>query len=334
MLFAASSMSIYYNDNEPYVAQWLRNLIAAGHLPAGEVDDRPIEEVQPDDVASFTQCHFFAGLGGWPYAMRLAGWPDDRPLWTGSCPCQPFSAAGKRQGTADKRHLWPQFYRLIAECRPPRIVGEQVASRLGREWLGGVRADLEALGYAVGAADLCAASVGAPHIRQRLYWVADAAGRDASAERVQRSGQYGQQPEDGSASKLGDAGVAGSRRNGGAIPSAQGEGDSERRDLGRFIDEFIAASSGVGNAERGGCESGCERSAGPETEIATTGCRSFWSRSEWLLCRDGKRRPVEPGIQPLAHGVPARVAKLRAAGNAIIPQIAAEVLKAWMEVAP
>ena len=104
----------------------------------------------------------------WPYALRLAGWPDDRNVWTGSCPCQPLSSAGQRKGHADERHLWPAFYSLIAECRPAIVFGEQVASKDGREWLAGVRADLEALGYACGAADLCAAGAGAPHIRQRF----------------------------------------------------------------------------------------------------------------------------------------------------------------------
>ena len=155
----------YYNENDPFAASWLRNLIAAGYISAGEVDERSIADVGPADVAGFGQCHFFAGIAGWPLALSLAGWPSDRPVWTGSCPCQPFSAAGKRRAAADERHLWPEFLRLIAECRPPTIFGEQVASKDGRLWLAGVRADLEALGYAVGAADLCAAGVGAPHIR-------------------------------------------------------------------------------------------------------------------------------------------------------------------------
>ena len=166
-------MAAYYNEYEPYAAQWLRNLIKAGLIADGEVDERSIEEVQADELKGFTQCHFFAGIGGWSYAARLAGWDDDRPLWTGSCPCQPFSAAGKQRGTSDERHLWPAFYELIRQSNPPVVFGEQVASRLGRDWLAGVRTDLETVGYAVGAADLCAASVGAPHIRQRLWWVAD-----------------------------------------------------------------------------------------------------------------------------------------------------------------
>ncbi|MCL2649049.1 MAG: DNA cytosine methyltransferase [Phycisphaerales bacterium] len=126
------------------------------------------------DLREFTQVHLFAGIGGWSHALRLAGWPDDRPVWTGSCPCQPFSQAGKKLAQKDDRDLWPEFFRLIRECRPPTIFGEQVTSELGRQWLAGVRTDLEAPGYAVGAADLCAASVGSPHIRQRLFWVAHA----------------------------------------------------------------------------------------------------------------------------------------------------------------
>ena len=138
----------YYNEWEPYPAQWLRNLIRAGHIPDGTVDERDIREVAGDDLKGFGQCHFFAGIGGWAYAARLAGIPDDEPIWTGSCPCQPFSSAGQRKGHADERHLWPAFQSLIAECRPAKIFGEQVASKDGREWLAGVRADLENLGYA------------------------------------------------------------------------------------------------------------------------------------------------------------------------------------------
>jgi DNA (cytosine-5)-methyltransferase 1 len=164
----------YYNEIDPYAAQWLRNLIAEGLIAKGDVDERSIKDVRGSDLAGYTQCHFFAGIGGWSYALRLAGWPDSEPVWTGSCPCQPLSSAGQRKGHADERHLWPAFHALIAERRPATVFGEQVASKDGREWLAGVRADLEALGYALGAADLCAASAGAPHIRQRIFWLADA----------------------------------------------------------------------------------------------------------------------------------------------------------------
>ena len=138
-------MTAYYNEHEPYAAQWLRNLIAAGHIAAGDVDARDIQDVTPDDLTGYTQCHFFAGLGGWSYALRLAGWPDDRPVWTGSCPCQPFSAAGKRSGTDDARHLWPEWFRLIDVCRPPIIFGEQVSGVGGRAWLSGADQNLQRL---------------------------------------------------------------------------------------------------------------------------------------------------------------------------------------------
>jgi DNA (cytosine-5)-methyltransferase 1 len=170
-------MSAYYNEIDPNAAQWLRNLIAANLIAPGDVDERSIAEVQPDDVRNYTQVHFFAGIGGWGAALRIAGWPDDRPVWTGSCPCQPFSCAGKRKGDSDPRNLWPDMFRLIRECRPDTIFGEQVASAIGHGWLDRVCADLEAEGYAVGTVVLGAHSVGAPHIRQRLFWVADAGSR-------------------------------------------------------------------------------------------------------------------------------------------------------------
>jgi DNA (cytosine-5)-methyltransferase 1 len=164
-------MAAYYNEHDPPTAAWLRELIRAGLIADGDVDERSVVDVRPADLAGFAQCHFFAGIGGWSYALRLAGWDDAEPVWTGSCPCQPLSSAGLREGHADERHLWPAFYRLIAQCRPSVVIGEQVASKDGREWFAGVRADLEALGYACGGADLCAAGVGSPQVRQRLYWV-------------------------------------------------------------------------------------------------------------------------------------------------------------------
>lgn len=176
-------MTAYYNEIDPFAAQWLRNLIDAGHIAPGVVDDRSIEEVTANDLKGFTQCHFFAGIGVWSYALRRAGWPDDRPVWTGSCPCQPFSQTGKRSGSADERHLWPHFHYLIEQCQPEVIFGEQVASKDGLAWFDTVQADLEGAGYAAAAFDLCAAGVGAPHARQRLYWVGNTTGERGKRSR-------------------------------------------------------------------------------------------------------------------------------------------------------
>jgi DNA (cytosine-5)-methyltransferase 1 len=161
-----------YNEIEPYAAEWLRNLAAAGHIAEGRVDERSIAELRPEDISPAEQFHTFAGIGVWSHALRLARVPDSLPVWTGSCPCQPFSAAGAGHGFADPRHLWPEWFRLIRECRPPLIFGEQVASPDGLTWLDLVQSDLEGAGYAFAAFDLCAASFGAPHIRQRFYFCA------------------------------------------------------------------------------------------------------------------------------------------------------------------
>ncbi|WP_249902485.1 DNA cytosine methyltransferase [Ralstonia pseudosolanacearum] len=169
-------MGAYYNEIDPYAAAWLRNLIAAGHIAPGDVDERDIQDVRPEDLRGYRQHHFFAGIGVWLLALRRAGWADDRPVWTGSCPCQPFSQAGKGLAFADERHLWPVWYHLISECRPAIVFGEQVAGKGADAWIDLVQDDMEAVDYAVGAVPFPAAGVGAPHIRDRLYWVAHADG--------------------------------------------------------------------------------------------------------------------------------------------------------------
>jgi DNA (cytosine-5)-methyltransferase 1 len=175
----------FYNENDKKTAAWLRELIKCGHIPNGIVDERSIEDIKGNELSEFIQCHFFAGIGGWSYALRLAAWPEKKHIWTGSCPCQPFSNSGKNEGLLDKRHLWPAFQRLIQERKPSTVIGEQVASKAGRDWLSGVRFEMEGMGYEFGAANLCSAGVGAHDIRQRLYWVADS---DGNRLRCERSG--------------------------------------------------------------------------------------------------------------------------------------------------
>jgi DNA (cytosine-5)-methyltransferase 1 len=291
-------MANYYNEIDPYAAQWLRNLIDAGHIAPGIVDERSITDVKPADLAGYTQCHFFAGIGVWSHALRQSGWPDSRPVWTGSCPCQPFSAAGNGGGVTDKRHLWPTWFNLIRECRPPVIFGEQVESAINHGWLDLVQADLEGEDYACGAVGLPAGGVGAPHIRQRLWFVAHA-----------DSGRH-----DGWASATGrQTGASAGLANGGASDQL---GDSDdTRSQGRIR---------PGNVELHG-------EAGQERPTATTG---FWCDAQWLPCRDGKARPVEPGTFPLAYGTTARVGRLRAYGNAIVPQVAQTVIEAYLETYP
>lgn len=300
-------MTAYYNEHDAYAAAWLRNLIRDRLIAPGDVDERSIVDVQPGDLAGYEQCHFFAGIGGWSYALRLAGISDDRSLWTGSCPCQPFSSAGKQGGSSDERHLWPAWFRLIRECRPDRIFGEQVEGAVGFGWIDRVFADLEDEGYACGAAVLGAHSVGAPHIRQRLYWLADAgaSGRGVLQRSERADGRQEVEPP-----RWGDT-----SRPCPVHPASCGRTDCS--------ETWCVARDGLGNA------------ASEQVGRA----RQPWSHSVWLPCTDGRARRIEPGIQPLVTGLPvavdglgtvSRVGTLRGAGNAICPQVATAFIRAYL----
>jgi len=307
----------YYNESDHYAAQWVRNLIVAGHIAPGEVDERSILDVKPSELAGFTQCHFFAGIGVWSYALRRAGWQDNRFVWTGSCPCQPFSKAGAGRGFDDDRHLWPFWFHLIKQCRPRVVFGEQVEAAIRHGWLDLVQADMEGIGYAFAAANIPAAGVGAPHIRQRLWFVADAldgagkrsqprpveqvvpkgAGEVYAGKLAHHDGEHDTQPY-GCASQLGDANHA-------RLEGLAGHGDA-----------------GAGRPQ-------------PTGSVTAPGAvNGFWADADWIPCHDGKWRPVEPGAFPLANGAPARVGRLRAYGNAINAENAREFIAAYMECRP
>jgi DNA (cytosine-5)-methyltransferase 1 len=299
LLLSGGEVVAYYNENDPFAAQWLRELIADGVICGGDVDDRSIEDVRPSDLSGYTQCHFFAGIGVWSLALRQAGWPDDRPIFTGSCPCQPFSAAGKGGGFADERHLWPAVFHLIAERAPDVVVGEQVASKDGLAWLDLVSSDLEAASYAIAAVDTCAAGFGAPHIRQRLYFGAKRVGQsDSSGRPARRQG--------GEADRYRSAVITGSSHVRMADTSVNG-----------FQRSAIKTVFGTWRREEGNA-AGCSRIPldDPRRPGPTNG---LWRNADWLFCRDGKWRPAEPGTFPLvdAGTFRNRVAELRGAGNAI-----------------
>jgi DNA (cytosine-5)-methyltransferase 1 len=301
-----NKMTVYYNEIDPYAAQWLRNLIAAGHLAKGEVDERSITEIQPDDLLGFDQCHFFAGIGVWGHALRRAGWADDRPVWTGSCPCQPFSAAGKQEGFADERHLWPTWFNLIRQCRPAIVLGEQVASAL--DWLDLVSTDMEDAGYAFGAADLCAAGFGGAHIRQRLYFTGVA---DTYNTRPQGWGRMSKRAGECVAGAGGvDGGLADAEHHDGR-PIQQ-----ERRQEGRTADGRDCAGAGGNGHDR------------PHAPMLGR------DAADWLYCRDDKWRPVEPGTFPLADAATSRVGRLRAYGNGLDAETATQFVAAVMDCAP
>lgn len=377
-------MSAYYNEIDPYAAEWLRNLIKQGHIADGVVDDRSISDVRPEELFEFTQCHFFAGIGIWSHALRSAGWADDRPVWTGSCPCQPFSGAGKRAGASDERHLWPHWNHLIQECRPSTIFGEQVASKDGLGWLDLVQTDMEAKDYAFGAFDLSASGFGAPHIRQRLWFVADtddagSQGRIPRGADQERKDQHGHLGRDGSTDGgLGNADLhdgghgdcaltfdGQARVEHGSASSTDGLADTQRdeqragrgaRREGQAGDERGIKSSGRGTtigladttsggrqhepstqpsrvqSEEAGNEAcGSELSGHSASVDGANKTNGHWRDADWLFCRDGKWRPVEPESCPLVDGATSRVGRLRAYGNGIVPQVAQGLIESYME---
>lgn len=402
-------MTVYYNEIEPYAADWLENLIRAGEIAPGVVDRRSILDVRPSDLAGFTQCHFFAGVGVWSLALRSAGWPDDRPVWTGSCPCQPFSAAGKGGGLDDERHLWPFWHYLIEQCRPEGVFGEQVASKDGLGWLDLVQADMEGTGYALWPVDLCAAGIGAPHIRQRLWIVAKKLEHAAGIRRVERwaepsewgvvgrrgVGELDHHHHHQGLERYGRHGVdrggwphaARSTSETGAVDLLADDDDERRRRFSEFrftglahqserrFDDHRRLNAGLladpigrnASAEgiQRGWEHGQQQQANSRTDaLADAGHRQlpqsigrqeerdghgstrshddrspwggsptngFWRDADWLRCRDGRWRPVEPGTQPLAHGVANRVGRLRAYGNAIVKEAAEAVIRSYLE---
>ena len=268
-------MKAYYNENDKRAVAWLKVLVSNNQLATGVVDPRDVQKVTHNDIKDFTHHHFFAGIGGWELARQWADWQS--PLWTASLPCQPFSTAGKKLGTADKRHIWPYFHNLINQSKPPIIVGEQVASKPGTQWLSSVRADLETLGYAFGATNIPAASVGAPHIRQRFYWC---------AVRLGNSQCYG------------------------LNPSQSGKVGGSKAPRSRFW-----------MFERQGSNSPVNRFT-----------NDLWWKSDWLEGSDKKWRPIEPGHKPLDYGLPQRVGLFRGYGNAIVPQLGTEFLKALKDI--
>jgi len=340
-------MSAYYNEHDPFAAAWLRELIKAGHIADGEVDERSIEDVRPDELTGFTQCLFFAGIGVWSYALRQAGWTDDRPVWTGSAPCQPYSAAGKGDGFADERHLWPAFDYLIAQRRPRVVFGEQVEAAIKHGWLDLVQTDLEGKGYAFGSAGINSACIGGQDIRARIYFVADSdypgsQGRQLLSECADQfaAGQ------NSLAGELVDTQGARSLREPKAINSKiKGQSGGHLHHFvgsecisGKLADT-ISSERGTGsgiNINQKGAELEIRIDANGRGRIhraaGAPARQTFWDDAEWLFCRDEKWRAVEPGTFPLAHGATNRVGRLRGYGNAINAKTAQAFIESYLGI--
>jgi DNA (cytosine-5)-methyltransferase 1 len=370
-------VKVYYNEFDKKKCAALLQLMKDGHITKGDIDDRSITDVQPGDLQGYERAHFFAGIGLWDHALNLARWKEGDRVWTGSCPCQPFSAAGRQKGKADDRHLWPEWERLIKECQPSTIFGEQVASAVAKGWLDDVYQGLEAEGYAIGSIVLPASSVGAPHRRERLWFVADLQGKQRDERQngnsIKECGEEGVQSEiRTSGGTLGDT-----KHNGHATGTEQGsngqavlndaqgknsasefEGASDSSDVAnsdslglqkerpeqqttratRDSEEYCSSNVANSECKRLSGQGELQRSVHPETcgegqaSQPVYDSSRHWQDGEWVDCPDGKQRLIEPRIPLLAHGYPERVGVIHSAGDAIVPQVAAEFISAYMEV--
>jgi DNA (cytosine-5)-methyltransferase 1 len=302
---ADNSLRAYYNEIDPFAAAQLRELMHAGWITKGDVDERSIEDVVPNDLNGYDRIHFFAGFGVWDYCLNQVLWGKSR-VWTGSCPCQPFSAAGKGAGFTDERHLWPAFFHLIDQCRPLTVFGEQVASKHGLAWFDLVQADMEGAGYACGAVDSCAAGFGAPHIRQRLYWVAYTKSGRWGKKQPNPEGQGGfvdngahDRLDNTIGTRLERLAWDGDKTNVRQKPSGSTPTSGTSCRLGDSISHgFGAGRDHNGEHDRGQlgavCNAGFKSTTGP-----TNG---FWRDADWLFCRDGKWRTVVATHVTLADG--------------------------------
>ena len=320
-------MTAYYNEFDPKAAAWLRQLIKNGLIAPGEVDERSIIDVEASDLRGFKQHHFFAGIGVWSYALRNAGWSDNRPVCTASLPCQPFSAAGNQKGKDDERHLLPHFLELVNQCKFDIIFGEQVKGAIRHGWLDDLQTLMEREDYAMGHCILGAHSINAAHQRQRVFWLAHSI--SARHER-------------------GLPGGANKKRQNlhgysGCDSTASGLGDTEHD--GHFASEKPRShEASIFDSEKESNSASEFKRTSTSTSISST-----TSGVEWLYCRDNKYRPTKPCIKPLVNGLArgvvyrggaidanatsyARATRLKGYGNAINADVAREFISAYMDV--
>lgn len=333
----SASKGVYYNEFNRQKAAWLRHLIEEGVIAHGVVDERSIAEVQPEDLQGFAQCHFFAGIGLWSLCLRRAGWPDDRPVWTGSCPCGPFSKAGLKKGFDDPRHLWPEWFRLIRVGRPDVVFGEQSDEAV--EWIDLVQANMEGLRYALGAIVLPAAGFLGAHERHRFGFVADANNAQWWSDRAPWND--GHWPKTGRVQSYGDVGNG---RYGGWVADGLAqrlhrEQEGAEQGRGRQSSDSSGVSSGLGEpnpARLSDAQLGIIRRSGwrPEGGEPQQSGHTSGASVDWLFCRDSKWRPVEPGTCPLVDADPARMGRLRGYGDGIDVEAFTQLIAAYLEISP
>jgi len=246
---------------------------------------------------------------------------------TGGYPCQPFSQAGRKKGEQDPRHLWPEYFRLIKECRPSFVIGENVSGHL-KLGLDSVLSDLESEGYATRTFSISAASIGANHKRERVWIVANANG---SRNQSTKSGSFGEENEKEISDRQNNSATrisSGTNK----IFSKQRETSMEHVENTRQSSGGIESSRNTKSSRRGTFET-AERSTHTNkitrsSERAETMANAKRVHVQGQHDGQGQRQPwgeswwaVEPDVGRVAHGIPARVDRLKALGNSLVPHI-------------
>jgi len=234
--------------------------------------------------------------------------PTQPDVISGGFPCQPFSRAGKQRAQEDPRHLWPEMLRLIRECRPAWVIGENVTGliRLG---LDEVLSDLADAGYATRTFNIPACAVGAPHLRQRLWVVAHS---DSESE-----------PD-----KPVDGGPGSGQLGFGFVANTDSTGCGEQRGSESAQEEHPTFERG-NSAMADPNEHGSHHTEGNEAQ--QSGDRQDNGLSVGNSGKSEVWWEVEPPVGRLVDGLPNRVSQLRALGNSIVPQIARKIGEAIKE---
>jgi DNA (cytosine-5)-methyltransferase 1 len=228
-------------------------------------------------------------------------------LISGGFPCQPYSIAGKRLGKDDERHLWPEMLRAIREIQPRWVVGENVRGLTN--WNGGmvfdeVQADLEAEGYEVLPFLLPAAGVGAPHRRDRIWFIAHAAGR--GHRRFDLIGENRRQEEK-------DEGEA-----------QREEWDEAIGERFRYIDRGVMSATTITDPDLDQRTDGRMHEKRPITAVGHPIMRDSSDNRE----QDWRQFPTKSPVHRRNDGVPNRLDRIAALGNAIVPQVALQIFRA------
>ncbi len=220
---------------------------------------------------------------------------------TGGYPCQPFSVAGKQKGVEDKRHLWPEYFRLIKECRPTWVIGENVSGHI-KLGLDSVIEDLESEGYATRTFSISASSIGANHKRERIWIVANShntRNRTPQYDCKQKQSKNKQEWKEHSQYKF-----SGQSKN---VANAYGVNDA----VGR-VDRTIQETGGSGSIDERGSGTNANGFSQSSKNETLDSKKQFTNQNYWK---------TEPNVGRVVNGVPHRVDRLKALGNSLVPQI-------------